>query len=216
MSEERRAGARLAAARPRGGPQCAQRHPGRRRAQGSRFRRLRLSGHSIRIRPRKHRMRVIIQARLGSTRLPGKILAPLAGKPLLWHVVRRLETAGSWMMQPWEVRVATTDQPDDDVTSRWCAGEGMTVMRGPAEDVLARYSAGRRGSGRRGHYPASHGGQPALLPAADGRHRGGPSGGRSGILVHPRSFLRRAGGDSRRRLAADGRQSRSLPIAAST
>jgi spore coat polysaccharide biosynthesis protein SpsF len=82
---------------------------------------------------------VIIQARIGSTRLPGKIFAPLAGKPLLWHVARRLETAGSWMSAPWEIRVATTDQKEDDDTARWCAQEGIAVTRGPAEDVLARF-----------------------------------------------------------------------------
>ncbi len=84
-------------------------------------------------------MRVIVQARLGSTRLPGKILAPLAGKPLLWHVVRRLEMAAAWIDAPWEVLIATTDLPQDDLTCQWCASEGVRVIRGPAEDVLARF-----------------------------------------------------------------------------
>jgi spore coat polysaccharide biosynthesis protein SpsF len=84
-------------------------------------------------------LRVIIQARLGSSRLPGKILMPLAGKPLLWHIVRRMEMAAAWVDEPWEVLVATTDQPDDDATCQWCADEGVPVFRGPADDVLARY-----------------------------------------------------------------------------
>jgi spore coat polysaccharide biosynthesis protein SpsF (cytidylyltransferase family) len=84
-------------------------------------------------------VRVIIQARVGSTRLPGKILAPLAGKPVLWHVVRRLEMAGAWIDEPWQVHVATTNRPEDDVTCQWCSAEGVPVVRGPAEDVLARY-----------------------------------------------------------------------------
>jgi spore coat polysaccharide biosynthesis protein SpsF len=84
-------------------------------------------------------LRVIVQARLGSTRLPGKILAPLAGKPLLWHVVRRLEMAGSWISEPWEVHVATTERCEDDATCRWCDQQGITVLRGPAEDVLTRF-----------------------------------------------------------------------------
>jgi spore coat polysaccharide biosynthesis protein SpsF len=76
---------------------------------------------------------------MGSSRLPGKILAPLAGKPLLWHVVRRMEMAAAWIDEPWEVLVATTDQPKDDVTCEWCDRDGLPVVRGSAEDVLSRY-----------------------------------------------------------------------------
>jgi spore coat polysaccharide biosynthesis protein SpsF len=86
-------------------------------------------------------LRIIIQARIGSSRLPGKILAPLAGKPLLWHVVRRLEMAAVWIDRPWQLMVATTDQPEDDLTFQWCASEGLPVFRGSAEDVLDRYLA---------------------------------------------------------------------------
>lgn len=84
-------------------------------------------------------MRVIVQARMGSTRLPGKILAPLAGQPLLWHVVRRLEMAGTWVGQSWEVLVATTEEPADDLTCQWCESQNVPVLRGEAEDVLARF-----------------------------------------------------------------------------
>ncbi len=44
-----------------------------------------------------------------------------------------------WIEEPWEVLVATTDQPEDDVTCQWCDREGLRVFRGPAEDVLSRY-----------------------------------------------------------------------------
>ena len=84
-------------------------------------------------------MRVIVQARMGSTRLPGKILAPFAGQPLLWHVVRRLEMAGTWVGQPWEVFVATTEEPADDLTCQWCEHHNVPVLRGEAEDVLGRF-----------------------------------------------------------------------------
>jgi spore coat polysaccharide biosynthesis protein SpsF len=84
-------------------------------------------------------LRVIVQARMGSTRLPGKILAPLAGKPLLWHVIRRLELAGTWIAGPWEVLVATTEEAADDLTCQWCECHNVPVLRGESEDVLARY-----------------------------------------------------------------------------
>ena len=93
--------------------------------------------------------RAVIQARMGSTRLPGKIMAPLAGQPLLWHVVRRLEAAFDVPSprpfydprQSSEVLVATTTQPADDLTAYWCAKEGITCFRGDDRDVLGRYLA---------------------------------------------------------------------------
>ena len=80
-------------------------------------------------------MRIIIQARQNSTRLPGKIMAALNERPLLWHVVRRLERADP----AWQVVVATTDLPADDATVEWCRHNGVGCVRGAAEDVLDRY-----------------------------------------------------------------------------
>lgn len=86
-------------------------------------------------------VRVVVQARMGSTRLPGKITASLAGRPLLEHVVRRLRAAGCVYREPWDVWVATTVRPEDDRTERLCDSLGVKCFRGDALDVLSRYLA---------------------------------------------------------------------------
>ncbi len=77
----------------------------------------------------------IIQARMGSTRLPGKVLLPLAGKPALWHVVDRLRQVDSIA----EVVVATSDEPGDNAIREFCAEHGVQVFSGSESDVLDRY-----------------------------------------------------------------------------
>lgn len=77
----------------------------------------------------------IIQARMGSSRLPGKILMPLAGRPVLQHVVERVRQAGVFA----QVVVATTDQPIDDEVAERAAGWGALAVRGDESDVLSRY-----------------------------------------------------------------------------
>jgi spore coat polysaccharide biosynthesis protein SpsF (cytidylyltransferase family) len=77
----------------------------------------------------------IIQARMGSTRLPGKVLADLAGKPLLWHIVQRLKRSE----EVDSVIVATTFQPEDSAIENFCQEEGIPCFRGSEEDVLNRY-----------------------------------------------------------------------------
>lgn len=86
-------------------------------------------------------VQVVVQARMGSTRLPGKIMAPLAGRPVLEHVVRRLQAAGREFAGPWQVMVATTDRAEDDLTEQLCEHLGVACFRGDALDVLARYVA---------------------------------------------------------------------------
>src|SRR6201994_472808 len=82
------------------------------------------------------RVVAVIQARMGSTRLPGKVLRPVAGKPLLWHIVHRLR--GCQLLE--DIAVATTVNPADEAVVEWCNAEGITVVRGPEENVLARYA----------------------------------------------------------------------------
>jgi spore coat polysaccharide biosynthesis protein SpsF len=78
----------------------------------------------------------IVQARMGSTRLPGKVLRPVAGKPLLWHIVHRLRK--SHLIE--EIAVATTTNPRDDAIVEFGREHGVTIIRGPEDDVLQRFA----------------------------------------------------------------------------
>lgn len=82
------------------------------------------------------RVVAVIQARMGSTRLPGKVLKPLAGKPLLWHIVHRLRR--SQFIE--EIAVATSTNPRDDAIVEFGRENGVAVIRGPEDDVLARFA----------------------------------------------------------------------------
>jgi spore coat polysaccharide biosynthesis protein SpsF len=77
----------------------------------------------------------IIQARTGSTRLPGKVLLPVRGHPVLAHVVRR--TLKARLVD--EVVVATTTLPEDDAIVDLAHHEGWPVERGSELDLLDRY-----------------------------------------------------------------------------
>jgi spore coat polysaccharide biosynthesis protein SpsF len=85
----------------------------------------------------------IIQARLSSTRLPGKVLLPLAGRPVLWHVVHRLRTAH----RVDDVIVATSTAPDDDAVAAACTEWGVDHVRGSLDDVLGRFCLAIRKTG---------------------------------------------------------------------
>src|SRR5262249_14078747 len=82
------------------------------------------------------RVVALIQARMGSTRLPGKVLRPVAGQPLLWHIVHRLKSCR--LLE--DIAVATSSNPADDAIVDWCSGHGITVVRGPENDVLAAHA----------------------------------------------------------------------------
>jgi len=77
----------------------------------------------------------IIQARMTSTRLPGKVMADVAGNPMLYHVVRRAQQARTLDL----VVVVTSDRPTDDVVARFCRKAEIPCFRGSEEDVLDRY-----------------------------------------------------------------------------
>lgn len=77
----------------------------------------------------------VIQARLGSTRLPRKVLLDLAGQPMLARVVARARRAK--LVD--EVVVATTDDPADTPLAEYCAARAWPCLRGSHHDVLDRY-----------------------------------------------------------------------------
>lgn len=85
----------------------------------------------------KNKLRVlaVIQARMGSTRLPGKVLADIAGMPMLWHVINRLEP--SELIE--KVVVATSKDTKDDAIEEFCKKYNFEFFRGSEEDVLDRY-----------------------------------------------------------------------------
>jgi spore coat polysaccharide biosynthesis protein SpsF len=76
----------------------------------------------------------IVEARMGSTRLTGKTLMDVAGKPLLQRCVDRLRLAHTVS----EVVVATSTGAKDDVLAAYCAENGIACFRGSEDDVLGR------------------------------------------------------------------------------
>ncbi len=81
------------------------------------------------------RAAIVIQARMGSARLPGKSLAPIGGRSLLARVVERLLHQGEL-----PVVLATTTLLEDDLLCEEADRLGVTVVRGSADDVLGRYA----------------------------------------------------------------------------
>jgi spore coat polysaccharide biosynthesis protein SpsF len=77
----------------------------------------------------------IIQARMGSNRLPGKVLEHVAGEPVLHWVVLRASRATAHG----ELVVATSDLSRDDPIADWCAAAGIPCFRASENDVLDRY-----------------------------------------------------------------------------
>jgi len=77
----------------------------------------------------------IVQARMSSSRLPGKVLLPLAGKPVLAHVVGRLQSCKSLD----DIVLATSIEHQDDAIEQWCSANRVDCFRGSLNDVLDRY-----------------------------------------------------------------------------
>ncbi len=78
---------------------------------------------------------IVITARLGSSRLPGKMLTPLRERPVLEHVIDRMKLA----TRPAGIVLATTREPEDDALEAAARELGIDVFRGSTEDVLVRW-----------------------------------------------------------------------------
>ncbi len=79
----------------------------------------------------------ILQARMGSTRLPGKVLMRAAGMPLIRHMVDRVLRA-SRLDELW---LATSEDPANDPLAGEMAAAAVPVFRGSEDDVLSRFAA---------------------------------------------------------------------------
>lgn len=83
---------------------------------------------------------IIVQARMTSTRLPGKVLLPLAGEPMLTRLLQRLRR----VRRAHGIVVATTINATDDPIAALCAQQAVPCHRGSEHDVLSRYADAAR------------------------------------------------------------------------
>ena len=83
---------------------------------------------------------IIVQARMTSTRLPGKVLLPLAGEPMLTRLLERLRR----VQRAHGIVIATTTNTTDDAIAALCAQLDVACHRGSELDVLSRYADAAR------------------------------------------------------------------------
>jgi len=88
----------------------------------------------------------MIQARLSSSRLPGKVLQPILGEPLLWRMIERVRRAHHID----QVVVLTSRAESDDALADYCRRQKIACLRGPLGDVLGRFLLAIE------HYQPSH------------------------------------------------------------
>jgi spore coat polysaccharide biosynthesis protein SpsF len=86
------------------------------------------------------RTAIVLQARMGSTRLPGKALLPLGGRTVVDQAMARLS------LVPADARVLATDEASERALAPAAERNGFELVVGPAEDVLARYCIAARGA----------------------------------------------------------------------
>ena len=78
----------------------------------------------------------ILQARMSSSRLPGKVMKPILGMPMIGRHIERLNRCDSLD----RIVVATSKDPSDDGLASYCEGLGVRVFRGSLDDVLGRFA----------------------------------------------------------------------------
>lgn len=83
----------------------------------------------------ERRIAAIIQARMQSTRLPAKVMASVANKPILQHIMERLHAS----QRIGTIILATTTSKEDDLLEDFARDDGLACYRGEEQDVLARY-----------------------------------------------------------------------------
>ena len=81
------------------------------------------------------RIGAIVQARMTSERLPGKVLQNVNGKPMLQYLLERLSKSQYLS----DVVVATSDLPSDDPIMKFCLGKGFSCFRGSLANVAERF-----------------------------------------------------------------------------
>lgn len=81
------------------------------------------------------RVEIFVQARMRSTRLPGKVMLTVLDKPLLGYLIERLQE----VQNADAIVILTTTHPADDVIVEYCEKNRIPCYRGPEEDVLTRY-----------------------------------------------------------------------------
>lgn len=83
----------------------------------------------------KQIINAIIQARMDSTRLPGKVLMDIEDIPILEHIIRRLRAVNAINT----IIIATSDKSDDDVIEAFCQERSISCVRGSKDNVLNRF-----------------------------------------------------------------------------
>lgn len=96
--------------------------------------------------PKHGRVGILVQARMGSKRLPGKVLAGIAGEPLLKQLCQRV---GRCQLAD-DVIVATSTEREDDAIFDACRSWGFNVFRGPERDLTTRLLGAARAYGLEG------------------------------------------------------------------
>src|SRR5665213_2076552 len=88
-----------------------------------------------RMKEEKKRVVMILQARMGSSRLPGKSLMPLYGKPLVGRILERVQRCKSLA----QIVLATTEKKEDDPLEKLAKEQGVKIFRGSENDLVDRY-----------------------------------------------------------------------------